>query len=402
MLLPGCAIGVRLSLLCSWKLFSLSWSSRRQLGTAVMMGLILGPGLSEVAGSKPFQQDKCERSHTVSESTEDHSTDDGTQVKSRFSESDLQAITELVGLETLTSRSQHCGSSSLYLFEQLTALDRCGAIQLHPCPATPCKLAGSAYIAESHQEPRKIPSANRTIELIVFNKAPKVFSTFRQRTQLQKDIFSEDCSEQKNVGAGCLFNGLCWTENSEPTYNICLRASGHTDCISLYMCDINSQGDQALRGIIEVFSGLCSLDMEGRVAGKRRRARHQHFWRNTDKLDSKERVYIPTSSVTPALRKKEPVNPKLEISPDERTNAWTVCLTTQGVVSYLNKRISPLGKNRNSLCSRASCASPAQGLSDRPYNLTEQIVSLAENARCLRDRPRNPTTGYSNQHMLKE
>lgn len=86
-----------------------------------------------------------------------------------------------------------------------------------------------------------------------------------------------------------------------------------------------------------------SLEMDSKAGSKRRRTRHQHFWRNTDKLDAKERVYIPTSSIRPAISRQEPVSPKLDISPDERTNAWTVCLTTQGVVSYLNKRISPLG-----------------------------------------------------------
>jgi len=87
----------------------------------------------------------------------------------------------------------------------------------------------------------------------------------------------------------------------------------------------------------------CSLESEGRGGNKRKRTRHQHFWRNTDKLDSAERVYIPTSSIKPALHRNQPVVPKSEISPEERTNAWTVCLTTRGVVSYLNKRISPLG-----------------------------------------------------------
>lgn len=127
----------------------------------------------------------------------------------RFTEADLQSISYLVGLETLTSTQEHCGSTSLFMFEQLTALD--------------------------------------------------------------------------------------------------------------------------------------SLDTEGKGNNKRKRTRHQHFWRNTDKLDARERVYIPTNSIKPALRKNQPVVPKSDISPEERTNAWTVCLTTRGVVSYLNKRISPLG-----------------------------------------------------------
>lgn len=54
-------------------------------------------------------------------------------------------------------------------------------------------------------------------------------------------------------------------------------------------------------------------------------------------------MYIPTSSIKP-WSKRECVVPKYDISQEERTNAWTVCLTTRGVVGYLNKRISPLGE----------------------------------------------------------
>lgn len=43
---------------------------------------------------------------------------------SRFNEADLDLVASLVGLETLTSTEEHCGSRSLYMFEQLTALDR--------------------------------------------------------------------------------------------------------------------------------------------------------------------------------------------------------------------------------------------------------------------------------------
>ena len=42
----------------------------------------------------------------------------------RFTEGDLDVISKLVGLERLTSTETHCGSRSLYMFEQLTALDR--------------------------------------------------------------------------------------------------------------------------------------------------------------------------------------------------------------------------------------------------------------------------------------
>lgn len=164
------------------------------------------------------------------------SGDDIPMHSTRFTEADLEAISSLVGLETLTSTQEHSGSSSLFMFEQLTALD--------------------------------------------------------------------------------------------------------------------------------------SLDTEGRAGNKRKRTRHQHFWRNTDKLDARERVYIPTTSIKPALRRNEPVVPKAEISPEERTNAWTVCLTTRGVVSYLNKRISPLGvqliRALQSGARQKHSPQPSRALSSRP------------------------------------
>ena len=89
-----------------------------------------------------------------------------------------------------------------------------------------------------------------------------------------------------------------------------------------------------------------SLEPYSGQGAKRRRTRHQHFWRNTDKLDRDERVYVPTSAIKPALKHEEPVMPKSDISVDERTNAWTVCLTSRGVVNYLNKKISPLGESQ--------------------------------------------------------
>ena len=88
---------------------------------------------------------------------------------------------------------------------------------------------------------------------------------------------------------------------------------------------------------------MCSLDPDA-SGTRRKRTRHQHFWRNTDKLDPRDRVYVSTASLKPAIQNAQPVVPKTHISPDERTNSWTVCLTTSGVVGYLNKRISPLGK----------------------------------------------------------
>lgn len=56
--------------------------------------------------------------------SESGNSDGEVSASSRFTEADLEVISSLVGLETLTSTQQHCGSTSLFLFEQLTALDR--------------------------------------------------------------------------------------------------------------------------------------------------------------------------------------------------------------------------------------------------------------------------------------
>ena len=54
-------------------------------------------------------------------------------------------------------------------------------------------------------------------------------------------------------------------------------------------------------------------------------------------------MYVPSKDVKPALQQKLLVQPKQDITQFERTNLWTVCLTTSGVVNYLNRKISPLG-----------------------------------------------------------
>lgn len=87
----------------------------------------------------------------------------------------------------------------------------------------------------------------------------------------------------------------------------------------------------------------CSLWPEETHPAKRRRTRHQHFWRNSDKFDRDDRMYVPSKDVKPALQQKLLVQPKQDITQFERTNLWTVCLTTSGVVNYLNRKISPLG-----------------------------------------------------------
>ncbi len=54
-------------------------------------------------------------------------------------------------------------------------------------------------------------------------------------------------------------------------------------------------------------------------------------------------MYVPSKDVKPALQQKLLVQPKQDITQFERTNLWTVCLTSTGVVNYLNRKISPLG-----------------------------------------------------------
>ena len=44
--------------------------------------------------------------------------------EARFTEADLESVAGLVGLQTINSAEPHLGSSKLYLFEQLTYLDR--------------------------------------------------------------------------------------------------------------------------------------------------------------------------------------------------------------------------------------------------------------------------------------
>ena len=41
----------------------------------------------------------------------------------------------------------------------------------------------------------------------------------------------------------------------------------------------------------------------------------------------------------------EPVRGRRQITSAERTNMWSVCLTSKGVLNYLNRRISPVGEN---------------------------------------------------------
>ncbi|CAL8461954.1 g1485 [Coccomyxa elongata] len=98
--------------------------------------------------------------------------------------------------------------------------------------------------------------------------------------------------------------------------------------------------------LFEQLTHLDSLAMESNAApnpGKRRRVRHQHFWRNSDKLPPEHRLYVTSADIKLALEQAEPVKPRRQITSAERTNMWTVCLTSQGVLGYLNRRVSPLG-----------------------------------------------------------
>ena len=50
--------------------------------------------------------------------------------------------------------------------------------------------------------------------------------------------------------------------------------------------------------------GIHSLALDGNVAanpGKRRRVRHQHFWRNSDKLPPEHRLYVTSADIKLAL-----------------------------------------------------------------------------------------------------
>ena len=46
--------------------------------------------------------------------------------EARFVEGDLESVVGLIGLQTITSEQEYDGSRKLFLFEQLTHLDRCG------------------------------------------------------------------------------------------------------------------------------------------------------------------------------------------------------------------------------------------------------------------------------------
>ena len=98
--------------------------------------------------------------------------------------------------------------------------------------------------------------------------------------------------------------------------------------------------------LFEQLAFLDSLTSIEPPAFKRRRIRHQHFWRDSEKLAVRERVYVRSADVQSAMEAGLPVTSCNHLSPAEHTTAWTVCLTVFGAKELLNRKISPLGRAR--------------------------------------------------------
>lgn len=96
--------------------------------------------------------------------------------------------------------------------------------------------------------------------------------------------------------------------------------------------------------LFEQVAFLDSLTSVEPPALKKRRVRHQHFWRDSDKLAANERVYVKSADVQLAVESGLPVTPTYHLSQSEHTSTWTVCLTALGAKELLNRKISPLGK----------------------------------------------------------
>ena len=62
-------------------------------------------------------------------------------------------------------------------------------------------------------------------------------------------------------------------------------------------------------------SECCSLDTEfgGASSSKRRRVRHQHFWRNSDKLPPDHRLYVASADIKLALEEVHPLHTELSL-----------------------------------------------------------------------------------------
>ena len=62
-------------------------------------------------------------------------------------------------------------------------------------------------------------------------------------------------------------------------------------------------------------SERCSLDTDfgGASSSKRRRVRHQHFWRNSDKLPPDHRLYVASADIKLALEEVHPLHTELSL-----------------------------------------------------------------------------------------
>ena len=95
--------------------------------------------------------------------------------------------------------------------------------------------------------------------------------------------------------------------------------------------------------MLEQLLFLDSLSSVEPPTSKRKRMRNQHFWRDSEKLHKTERVYVKSADVQLAMEKGLLVTPCSELTKEQRTSVWTVCLTGFGVTELLNRKISPLG-----------------------------------------------------------
>ena len=109
------------------------------------------------------------------------------------------------------------------------------------------------------------------------------------------------------------------------------------------------QSSQAHEGscdlyLYEQLAFLDSLTSVEPPALKKRRMRHQHFWRDADKLAFQERVYVRSADVQLALEVGTPVTTCTHLGQADHTSVWTVCLTGHGAKELLNRKISPIGQ----------------------------------------------------------
>lgn len=102
--------------------------------------------------------------------------------------------------------------------------------------------------------------------------------------------------------------------------------------------------------LFEQLAFLDSLTSVEPPALKRRRIRHQHFWRDSEKLPFRERVFVRSADVQLALDADVPITAQSHLVQAEHTSVWTVCLTAFGAKELLNRKIGPLGKTEQLAC----------------------------------------------------